>query len=141
MIWRAQLVALVFLAPVGAVGAAGSSFAWSSLAARVVLGAAWRVNLRWPDRAIGSSRDQIDAAVRTRRGAITEAVHVGEDETGERASFRTALLEDASPATGIVLAETIDRERPEPARRLVRAATDAGFFEHVAVFSLLAADC
>ena len=38
VIWRAQLVALVFLAPVGAVGAAGSSFAWSSLAAMVVLG-------------------------------------------------------------------------------------------------------
>ena len=38
VIWRAQLVALVLLAPAGAVGAAGSSFAWSSLAAMVVLG-------------------------------------------------------------------------------------------------------
>ncbi len=28
-------------------------------AARVVLGAAWRVNLRWPDRAIGGSSDHI----------------------------------------------------------------------------------
>jgi drug/metabolite transporter (DMT)-like permease len=38
VIWRAQLVALVLLTPVGAAGAAGSSFAWSSLAAMVVLG-------------------------------------------------------------------------------------------------------
>lgn len=38
VIWRAQLVALVLLAPAAAVGAAGSSFAWSSLAAMVVLG-------------------------------------------------------------------------------------------------------
>jgi drug/metabolite transporter (DMT)-like permease len=38
VIWRAQLVALLFLAPFGAVGAAGSSFEWSSLLAMIVLG-------------------------------------------------------------------------------------------------------
>jgi drug/metabolite transporter (DMT)-like permease len=38
VIWRAQLVALVFLTPLGAVGAAGSSFEWSSLAAMIALG-------------------------------------------------------------------------------------------------------
>ena len=31
--------------------------------ARVVLGAAWRVNLRWPDRALGSSLEQQRAAL------------------------------------------------------------------------------
>ena len=39
VIWRAQLVALVVMAPTGAWGAVDSSFAWSSLAAVVVLGA------------------------------------------------------------------------------------------------------
>lgn len=39
VIWRAQLVAVVLVAPPGVVGLAGSSFAWSSLAAMVVLGA------------------------------------------------------------------------------------------------------
>jgi drug/metabolite transporter (DMT)-like permease len=38
VIWRAQLVALVFLAPLGAAGAAGSSFEWSSLLAMIALG-------------------------------------------------------------------------------------------------------
>jgi drug/metabolite transporter (DMT)-like permease len=38
VIWRAQLVALVFLAPLGALGAAGSSFEWSSLLAMIALG-------------------------------------------------------------------------------------------------------
>jgi len=39
VIWRAQLVALVFLAPVAIAGVPGSDFAWSSLAAMVALGA------------------------------------------------------------------------------------------------------
>jgi drug/metabolite transporter (DMT)-like permease len=38
VIWRAQLVALVFLTPLGAAGAAGSSFEWSSLPAMIALG-------------------------------------------------------------------------------------------------------
>ncbi len=38
VIWRAQLFALIPLTPIGAVGAAGSGFAWDSLAAMVVLG-------------------------------------------------------------------------------------------------------
>jgi bacillithiol biosynthesis deacetylase BshB1 len=33
-----------------------------SEAARVALGAAWRVNLRWPDRGIGSDRDHVRLA-------------------------------------------------------------------------------
>ena len=32
-------------------------------AARAVLGAAWRINLRWPDRAIGTRRDDVRIAV------------------------------------------------------------------------------
>ena len=39
VIWRAQLVALVLLLPVGATAAVGSEFDWGSLAAMVVLGA------------------------------------------------------------------------------------------------------
>ncbi len=39
VIWRAQLVALVALLPVGAIGLADSEFAWSSLLAMVALGA------------------------------------------------------------------------------------------------------
>jgi drug/metabolite transporter (DMT)-like permease len=39
VIWRAQLVALVLVTPLGVVGAAGSSWSWSSMAAMVVLGA------------------------------------------------------------------------------------------------------
>ena len=38
VIWRAQLVALVALAPAGALGIADSEFAWSSLLAVIVLG-------------------------------------------------------------------------------------------------------
>ena len=33
-------------------------------AARAVLGARWRINLRWPDRAIGSDPDHVRAAAR-----------------------------------------------------------------------------
>src|SRR5436190_9851873 len=32
-------------------------------AGRVALGAAWRENLRWPDRQIGRHRDQLEQAV------------------------------------------------------------------------------
>src|SRR5437764_329103 len=43
-------------------------------AARTVLGAAWRVNLRWPDRAIGSTPDQAIAATELIRRARPAAV-------------------------------------------------------------------
>ncbi len=42
--------------------------------ARSVLGAAWRVNLRWPDRAIGSSEDHLRTAVELIRSARPRAV-------------------------------------------------------------------
>ena len=44
-------------------------------AAREVLGATWRVNLRWPDRAIGGA-DQIASAVRLIRQARPRAVAI-----------------------------------------------------------------
>jgi N-acetylglucosamine malate deacetylase 1 len=45
-------------------------------AARVVLGAAWRSNLRWPDRAIGGSADHVRAAAALVRAARPRAVAV-----------------------------------------------------------------
>lgn len=43
-------------------------------AARVVLGAHWRVNLRWPDRAIGTSRDHARSAAELIRRARPRSV-------------------------------------------------------------------
>jgi bacillithiol biosynthesis deacetylase BshB1 len=43
-------------------------------AARVVLGAAWRVNLRWPDRAIGSNPDHVRSAAALVRRARPRAI-------------------------------------------------------------------
>src|ERR687890_2528160 len=45
-------------------------------AARAVLGAAWRINLRWPDRAIGRSSDQVDDVVRLVRQTRPRAVAI-----------------------------------------------------------------
>jgi bacillithiol biosynthesis deacetylase BshB1 len=45
-------------------------------AARAVLGATWRINLRWPDRAIGSSADHVREAARVVRRARPRAVAV-----------------------------------------------------------------
>jgi bacillithiol biosynthesis deacetylase BshB1 len=45
-------------------------------AARVVLGAAWRVNLRVPDRAIGSSPDHVRAVAGLVRGAKPRVVAI-----------------------------------------------------------------
>jgi bacillithiol biosynthesis deacetylase BshB1 len=45
-------------------------------AARVVLGAAWRVNLRWPDRAIGGNPEHIRAAAAFIRRARPRAVAI-----------------------------------------------------------------
>ena len=44
--------------------------------ARVVLGAAWRVNLRWPDRAFGRDPDHVRAAVNLIRRARPRTVAV-----------------------------------------------------------------
>lgn len=43
-------------------------------AARMVLGALWRINLRWPDRAIGQHPDQVRHAVTTIRTARPRTV-------------------------------------------------------------------
>jgi bacillithiol biosynthesis deacetylase BshB1 len=43
-------------------------------AARAVLGAAWRINLRWPDRALGASDDHVRAAAELIRRAQPRAV-------------------------------------------------------------------
>jgi N-acetylglucosamine malate deacetylase 1 len=45
-------------------------------AARAVLGAAWRVNLRWPDRAIAGNPDHVRAAAAVVRAARPRAVAV-----------------------------------------------------------------
>ena len=45
-------------------------------AARAVLGAAWRVNLRWPDRAIGSDARHVRAAAALVRRARPRAVAI-----------------------------------------------------------------
>src|SRR6185503_17235888 len=43
-------------------------------AARVVLGASWRVNLRWPDRAIGPDQEHVRNAAELIRHARPAAV-------------------------------------------------------------------
>jgi len=45
-------------------------------AARVVLGAAWRVNLRWPDRAFGRDPEQVREAARLVRDARPRTVAI-----------------------------------------------------------------
>ena len=45
-------------------------------AARAVLGAAWRVNLRWPDRAIGGNPEHVRAAAALVRSARPRAVAI-----------------------------------------------------------------
>ncbi len=45
-------------------------------AARAVLGAAWRVNLRWPDRAIGGNPEHVRAAAALVRTARPRAVAI-----------------------------------------------------------------
>jgi N-acetylglucosamine malate deacetylase 1 len=45
-------------------------------AARAVLGASWRVNLRWPDRAIGGSAEHVRAAAALVRDARPRAVAI-----------------------------------------------------------------
>jgi bacillithiol biosynthesis deacetylase BshB1 len=64
-------------------------------AARAVLGAAWRVNLRWPDRAIGSSPDHIRAAADLIRKARprTVAIPFGTDRHPDHVAASHVLTE------------------------------------------------
>jgi N-acetylglucosamine malate deacetylase 1 len=64
-------------------------------AARGVLGAAWRVNLRWPDRAIGSTVDHIRAAADLVRHARprTVAIPFGTDRHPDHVAASQVLTE------------------------------------------------
>ena len=67
-------------------------------AARVVLGAAWRVNLRWPDRAIGGSSEHIrDAAALVRRARPrTVAIPYESDRHPDHVAASRVLTEAVS---------------------------------------------
>lgn len=82
-----------------------------SEAARGVLGALWRVNLRWPDRAIGTSADHVQQAVSLIRRARPRTVaapywddrhpdHVAASRVLTEAAFTAGLrkYETAEPA-------------------------------------------
>jgi bacillithiol biosynthesis deacetylase BshB1 len=64
-------------------------------AARDVLGAAWRVNLRWPDRGIGRSPDHVRAAAALIREARPRAVAVpfGADRHPDHVAASEVLTE------------------------------------------------
>ena len=64
-------------------------------AARVVLGASWRINLRWPDRAIGSDSEQVRAAVIVIRATRPRAIAIpyGEDRHPDHVAAHRVLNE------------------------------------------------
>jgi bacillithiol biosynthesis deacetylase BshB1 len=64
-------------------------------AARAVLGAAWRVNLRWPDRGIGGSAEHIRAAAALVRTARPRAVAIpyGADRHPDHVAASQVLTE------------------------------------------------
>jgi N-acetylglucosamine malate deacetylase 1 len=64
-------------------------------AARQVLGAAWRINLRWPDRAIGRDPDQVRRAARVVRDAKprTIALPHGADRHPDHVAAHQILTE------------------------------------------------
>jgi bacillithiol biosynthesis deacetylase BshB1 len=64
-------------------------------AARAVLGAAWRVNLRWPDRAIGGNSEHIRAAAALVRDARPRAVAIpyGTDRHPDHVAASQVLTE------------------------------------------------
>jgi len=64
-------------------------------AARAVLGAAWRVNLRWPDRAIGGNAEHIRAAATLVREARPRAVAIpyGTDRHPDHVAASQVLTE------------------------------------------------
>lgn len=64
-------------------------------AARQVLGAAWRINLRWPDRAIGGNAEHIRAAAALVRRARPRAVAIpyGTDRHPDHVAASQVLTE------------------------------------------------
>jgi bacillithiol biosynthesis deacetylase BshB1 len=62
-------------------------------AARAVLGACWRINLRWPDRAIGSSPDHVREAVKLIREVRPRAIALpyGNDRHPDHVAAHQAL--------------------------------------------------
>jgi bacillithiol biosynthesis deacetylase BshB1 len=72
-----------------------------SEAAREVLGAAWRINLRWPDRGIGGA-DQVKSAVAVIRRARprTVAIPYGSDRHPDHVAA-SAVLTEAAFSSGL----------------------------------------
>ena len=64
-------------------------------AARVVLGASWRINLRWPDRAIGGDAEHVRAAAIVIRAARPRAIALpyGEDRHPDHVAAHRVLNE------------------------------------------------
>jgi N-acetylglucosamine malate deacetylase 1 len=62
-------------------------------AARVVLGANWRINLRWPDRAIGRDAEHVRAAAVVIRATRPRAIAIpyGEDRHPDHAAAHRVL--------------------------------------------------
>ena len=62
-------------------------------AARVVLGATWRINLRWPDRAIGRDAEHVRAAAIVIRATRPRAIAIpyGEDRHPDHATAHRVL--------------------------------------------------
>jgi len=64
-------------------------------AARVVLGANWRINLRWPDRAIGRDAEHVRAAAIVIRATRPRAIAIpyGEDRHPDHVAAHRVLTE------------------------------------------------
>ena len=64
-------------------------------AARVVLGANWRINLRWPDRAIGRGAEHVRAAAIVIRATRPRAIAIpyGEDRHPDHVAAHRVLTE------------------------------------------------
>jgi bacillithiol biosynthesis deacetylase BshB1 len=64
-------------------------------AARAVLGASWRINLRWPDRAIGRDAEHVRAAAIVIRAARPRAIAIpyGADRHPDHAAAHRVLTE------------------------------------------------
>src|SRR5688500_7546177 len=64
-------------------------------AARAVLGATWRINLRWPDRAIGRDLEHVRAAALVIRAARPRAIAIpyGEDRHPDHVAAHRVLTD------------------------------------------------
>ena len=64
-------------------------------AARVVLGASWRINLRWPDRAIGRDAEHVRAAAIVIRATRPRAIAIpyGEDRHPDHVAAHRVLTD------------------------------------------------